>query len=92
MIVSLRASEEGDVTLAVSDTGPGVPNSERKNIFDRFYRADNGMTRETTGAGIGLSIVKHIVEAHGGTITVASREGGGAVFEVTLKRKKDDVQ
>ena len=70
--------------LAVTDTGPGIAGGEIKRIFDRFYRADNGLTRETTGAGIGLSIVKAIVEAHGGTVSARNERGGGATFEVLL--------
>ncbi|MEZ5329216.1 MAG: HAMP domain-containing sensor histidine kinase [Verrucomicrobiales bacterium] len=70
--------------LAVTDSGPGIAGGEIKRIFDRFYRADNGLTRETTGAGIGLSIVKAIVEAHGGTVSARNERGGGATFEVLL--------
>lgn len=72
------------VRIWVRDTGPGVSTSERAKIFERFYRADNGLRRETTGAGIGLSLVRHIVEAHNGTISVDNAEGGGAIFTIEL--------
>ena len=70
----------GAVMLHVRDTGIGIPPGEQRKIFERFYRVDNGLRRETTGAGIGLSIVKHIAEAHGARVTVASEAGNGAVF------------
>ena len=82
--VELKTHGTGGIQLRVADTGPGIPKAERKRIFKRFYRLDNGLTREAAGAGIGLSIVKHIAEAHGGTIDVRAGEGGGAVFEVVL--------
>lgn len=56
--------------LAISDDGPGIPKKDHNRIFERFTRLENELRRETKGTGIGLSIVKHIVEAHGGTITV----------------------
>jgi signal transduction histidine kinase len=75
---------DGGIALTVEDTGPGIPKEERHRIFDRFYRSDNSLTRETTGAGIGLSIVHHIVHGHGGTIQAQSGETGGARFVVKL--------
>jgi len=70
------------VLIHVRDTGIGIPQGEQSKIFDRFYRVDNGLRRETTGAGIGLSLVKHVVEAHGARVTVASEQGNGAVFTI----------
>ena len=69
-----------DVLIHVRDTGIGIPPSEHARIFERFHRVDNGLRRETTGAGIGLSIVRHIAEAHGARVTVASELGRGSVF------------
>jgi len=69
-----------NVLLHVRDTGIGIPGGEQAKIFQRFYRVDNGLRRETTGAGIGLSLVKHIVEAHGAKVTVTSEPGHGAIF------------
>jgi signal transduction histidine kinase len=68
-------------TLRVSDEGPGVPPEDRDLIFRRFWRRDR---RRTGNAGLGLSIVSRVVEAHGGTIVVHDRVGGGAVFHVDL--------
>jgi signal transduction histidine kinase len=56
--------------IAISDEGPGIPESERERIFERFYRIGDEMRRETQGTGIGLSIVQHIIEAHGGDVRV----------------------
>jgi signal transduction histidine kinase len=67
--------------IRVSDHGPGVAMHERELVFRRFWRRDR---RRTGSAGLGLSIVSKIVEAHGGTITVGDREGGGAVFTLAL--------
>ena len=67
-------------SLTVTDPGIGIPASEHSRIFDRFYRLGNELRRETTGTGIGLAIVKHIVEGHGGVITVLSEPGRGSEF------------
>jgi two-component system phosphate regulon sensor histidine kinase PhoR len=84
----------GGVVLAVRDFGPGIPREEQVRIFDRFYRAQNARDRNVRGSGIGLSLVRHIAEAHGGRVTVESpvRGGGpgpsgsegGSVFRVFL--------
>jgi len=79
-----------DVLIHVRDTGIGIPPSEHGRIFNRFHRVDNGLRRETTGAGIGLSIVKHIAEAHGARVTVASEAGSGAVFTIHFKKSVKD--
>jgi signal transduction histidine kinase len=68
--------------LSVADDGPGVPKADRERVFERFSRLGNELRRETNGAGIGLSIVKHIVEAHGATISVNGSEPGGAEFVI----------
>jgi signal transduction histidine kinase len=72
------------VRLAVQDSGPGIPEAEQQKIFERFYRLGSELRRETPGAGIGLSIVKHVVEAHGGAIRVASAPGKGSQFIIDL--------
>jgi two-component system, NarL family, sensor histidine kinase BarA len=68
----------------VSDTGIGIPKSERDRVFDAFYQVDSSSTREYGGTGLGLSIVKRIVEAHGGTVRIEGNEPNGAKFIVTL--------
>jgi signal transduction histidine kinase len=74
--------------LSVSDHGPGIPIAEQEKIFERFYRLGSELRRETQGIGIGLSIVKHIVEAHGGHVTVKSEPGQGSRFTIVLPAKK----
>ena len=68
--VHVAARTPAEWALSVSDEGPGVPPPEREKIFERFYRVGSELTRETQGAGIGLSIVKHIAEGHGGRVHV----------------------
>ncbi len=70
--------------VSVRDTGTGIPAADLDRIFDRFARADPGRSRHTGGAGLGLSIVRAIVEAHRGTVRVESIEGAGTTFEVSL--------
>ncbi len=72
------------LALRVTDIGPGIPDSEREKIFERFYRLGSELRRETQGVGIGLSIVKHIVEAHGGRVRVESEVGKGSRFTIDL--------
>lgn len=72
------------IVVEVSDTGPGVPLAEREAVFRRLYRGDS--SRSQRGLGLGLSLVKAIVEAHGGTVTVDDAPGGGARFVVRLPR------
>jgi signal transduction histidine kinase len=70
--------------LWVEDHGPGIPPEEHEKIFERFYRLGSELRRETQGVGIGLSIVRHIVEAHGGKVTVRSSVGQGSRFTIEL--------
>ena len=75
---------DGFVEIAVKDTGEGIPAEELPNIFERFYRVDKSRARTTGGYGLGLTIAKRIVEAHGGTIQVTSEVGKGSRFAFTL--------
>ncbi|MGH2592867.1 MAG: ATP-binding protein [Anaerolineae bacterium] len=75
------------VEITVSDEGIGIPVEEQPRIFERFYRADDALSRRTQGSGLGLYIAKAIVEAHGGHIEVSSTPGRGAAFSFTLPRK-----
>jgi signal transduction histidine kinase len=72
------------VALWVEDHGAGIPASEQEKIFERFYRLGSELRRETQGVGIGLSIVKHVVEAHGGRVRVRSAVGEGSRFTIEL--------
>jgi signal transduction histidine kinase len=72
------------LNLYVSDHGPGIPPEEHEKIFERFYRRGSELRRETQGVGIGLSIVKHIVEAHGGRVLVESEPGQGSRFTIEI--------
>lgn len=81
--VSVRTEmRDGFAYLFVSDTGPGVPPEEQAKIWDRLYRSDH--SRSKAGLGLGLSLVRAIVTAHGGTATVRNRDRGGAEFEIRL--------
>jgi PAS domain S-box-containing protein len=81
--VSIGAQEDRAV-LAVADTGAGIPAADREKIFERFYRSATAARLVVPGTGLGLPIVKAIVEAHGGSITVDSAEGQGSTFTVHL--------
>ena len=75
------------VQIKISDTGIGIPEADLPYVFDRFYRADKSRSRKSGGAGIGLTIVKSIVSAHNGTITVSSQPDVGTEFTITLPRE-----
>jgi signal transduction histidine kinase len=81
--VSLTA-RNGVVELSVDDDGHGIAPSQRADIFDRFVRLDEGRARDAGGAGLGLSIVREIVDLHGGSVVVSDSPEGGARFFVTL--------
>ena len=70
--------------IEVRDTGIGIPGDEREHVFERFFRTTRAGRRAIPGSGLGLAVAKSIVEAHGGTIAVASSEGAGATFRVEL--------
>jgi len=81
--VKVRASN-GHAMLEVNDNGVGIPAEALPHIFERFYRVDKARSRQMGGAGLGLSIVKAIVTAHGGQVRVESVEGRGSRFLVEL--------
>jgi two-component system sensor histidine kinase SenX3 len=77
-------SADGTVTFSVTDHGPGIPSRDLERIFERFYRVDRARSRVTGGTGLGLAIVRHVAHAHGGDVTVQSREGEGSTFRLRL--------
>jgi signal transduction histidine kinase len=80
---SLARSNQG-VMLFIRDNGPGIPAAHLPHVFERFYRSDSSRTRMYGGAGLGLSITKSIIDVHGGTIEVTSKEDEGCTFTVWL--------
>jgi signal transduction histidine kinase len=76
----------GWIEISVTDTGPGIPADDLPRIFERFYRSDKSREREHGHSGLGLAIVREIVEAHGGRITAESEVGTGTQFRLTLPK------
>ena len=88
--VSVSVTAEGDsVQVSVDDTGEGVPEEELGQIFDRFYRVDPSRSRATGGTGLGLTIARQLVEAHGGSIWAERRPEGGSRFAFELPKVED---
>ena len=75
---------DGEAFISVQDQGVGIPEREQDKIFDMFYRVERGLVHSVKGSGLGLSLVKHIVEAHGGRILVTSHPGEGSRFSIVL--------
>ena len=84
--VSVRKDNGDQVGIEVRDNGPGIPAEDQPRVFDRFYRVDKARWRESGGAGLGLSIAKWAVEAHGGAISLQSEVNKGSTFRITLPR------
>jgi two-component system, OmpR family, phosphate regulon sensor histidine kinase PhoR len=83
--IAVYLTQKGNVLrLVVGDQGPGIAPDEHKRIFERFYRTRDARGTNVRGSGIGLSLVKHIAEAHGGTVSVDSELGKGAAFVVDI--------
>ena len=76
--------DDGRILLSVTDRGIGVAKSEQKKIFEKFYRAEDSLVHETKGSGLGLALVRHIMEAHGGSVEVESARGSGSTFTLIL--------
>ena len=78
--------DPAEVTIAVSDTGIGIPSADVERVFERFYRVDRARTRQSGGTGLGLSLVRHVVERSGGTVSLNSEEGAGTTVTLRLPR------
>ncbi|MBP2633285.1 MAG: integral rane sensor signal transduction histidine kinase [Firmicutes bacterium] len=88
-VVTIKAGYSSDgkkIKLMITDTGIGIPKEDQLHIFDRFYRVDKARSRESGGAGLGLSIAKGIVGLHGGEISIESNVGNGSNFIVVLAK------
>lgn len=73
-----------NLMIQVEDRGPGIPPEHHERVFERFYRVDKSRSRESGGSGLGLSIVKHIAQVHGGRVTLQSNPGEGSVFSIEI--------
>jgi signal transduction histidine kinase len=94
VLVRLSRPPDADptqVTLEVQDNGIGLSDEERGKVFERFYQADQSMTRRGGGCGLGLSIVQYIVRAHQGSVEVESAPGKGSLFRVRMPLRVSDL-
>jgi heavy metal sensor kinase len=89
--VRIRSGDPDRVTVEIQDRGPGIPREDRVKVFERFYRVDKAHSRESCGAGLGLSIAKWAVEAHGGSIELGSVNEQGCTFLIGLPRVQSAV-
>ena len=89
--IGAASMDEEYVQITVADTGVGIAEEERENIFEKFRQVDGSVTREHSGAGLGLAIVKDLLEILGGSIEVNSRADKGTVFTIILPKKRNNV-
>jgi signal transduction histidine kinase len=87
----VRDHRRSEVRITVSDHGTGIPASDLPHIFDPFYRGGDALARQIHGNGLGLSLVKRIVAAHGGRVTVETRAGAGSSFTIALPAAEPDA-
>jgi two-component system sensor histidine kinase SenX3 len=91
VLISTRRAGGRAAEISVADQGIGIPERDLERIFERFYRVDPARSRATGGTGLGLAIAKHVIAAHGGTITVWSKEGAGSTFTIRLPLSSADA-
>jgi signal transduction histidine kinase len=82
--------EGGKILVSVADKGIGVAKADQKKIFEKFYRAENTLVHETKGSGLGLALVQHIMEAHGGSVELESTPGKGSTFTLVIPAEKGE--
>jgi signal transduction histidine kinase len=81
----VRVARHGErLVVSVADRGIGIEKTDQKRIFEQFFRAEDSLVHETKGSGLGLSLVRHIVEAHGGSVEVVSAPGHGSTFTLVF--------
>ena len=90
ILVAIKEWNRDNICISVKDTGKGIPKDKLDSIFERFVQVDKSLTRDNEGSGIGLSLVKLLVELHNGTISVQSKEGEGSEFIICLPCKLVD--
>jgi len=88
----VRERRKSEVRITVSDHGPGIPAAELPHIFEPFYRGADALEKQIHGNGLGLSLVRRIVAAHGGRVSVATRPGGGSAFTISLPVAQADAR
>jgi two-component system phosphate regulon sensor histidine kinase PhoR len=84
------AQNGGQILISVTDHGMGIPEKAQHRIFEKFYRVESGLVHRTKGSGLGLALVKHIMDAHGGRITVDSQTGRGSTFILHFPRSQKE--
>ncbi len=84
-------TKEDEVVISIQDEGIGIPKEEQKNIFQKFYRAENAQREQAVGSGLGLFSSFHIIKAHGGKLWFESEEGVGSTFYISLPFPSDEV-
>ncbi len=82
----MLSSEHNHALIAVKDEGPGIDESEKKKVFEKFYRTGNDATRRAKGTGLGLYLVNRIVSVHHGSIIIRNNQPKGAIFVVEIKQ------
>jgi signal transduction histidine kinase len=88
--IAVSVGREGDrVLVSVADRGIGIPKAEQKRIFEKFYRVESSLVHTTKGSGLGLALVQHITEAHGGRVEIVSAPGEGSTFTLSLPLRSE---
>ena len=87
IMIDYRMREDGMVQISVADNGTGIAKADQRYVFDKFYRSETAKDMAIPGVGLGLSYVKLLVEAHGGTISFESTEGKGTTFIILIPQR-----